>query len=203
MDPSNATPEKTAHRTGSPVNGAHRVVDRRIALGAFGGVIGTIIGAEIALMIGSPVLGIGAGGALGTACGALVGMRRMSPGMAALPFVMACMLVISFNGTINSVIGPVAFGALVAAITSVLPRPMSFSVYGALLGIAIVAIPCTSYGRPVCEYLRGQRQIDFIVIMAIAGLGIWFLLRRHSKTEAREIGPTVDSTDGEDFDEAT
>ena len=156
----------------------------------FGCIIGSTLGAEVALIIRSPVLGIVSGGASGLACGWLVAAGRMSSAAASFPFAMTCVTVICFNGTSNSVVGGTLIGIVIAAVVTRLPQAVSFFVFGALLGTAILAIPCSSFGRPISEWLVGARQWIFVATMAIAGLGVWSMFRFQKGNRPRDANET-------------
>lgn len=157
---------------------ARQTTRNKWIFGAFGCLIGSTLGAEVGILSGSPFWSIATGGALGSACGALVASGRMLPTVACLAFAVPCVTVICFNGTPNSVVGGLLMGAVGGAVVSQLPRAMTFCLLGGLFGMAVVMIPYSSYGRRISDCLVGEpQQLAFVLTMSFAGLGVWFLFR--------------------------
>lgn len=141
-----------------------------IVLTTIGTVVGGALGAEFGLRVNPPILGIATGVALGTGCGVMISMQRLSPVVAYILHAMACFCLILFPYTAGQGVYVVLVGASIGIVASRFSRAAAWPALGALFAIAILVIPCESYGRAIYDSLVGNQML-FIIVMAVVAFG--------------------------------
>ena len=169
--------------TGMQTRPTHRHMDR-VVLTTVGIAVGGTLGAELGLLIDPPILGIATGVAVGAGCGVLVSMSRLSPVVAYMLYGMASFFLLHFPYTVGQGVYVVVVGASLGIVAAKFPRAVAWPAMGALLGLAILLIPCQSYGRPLCEWLTGPKQLPFVVGIATCA----WVVSMTIKTPAELVG---------------
>jgi hypothetical protein len=139
----------------------------QVILTAVGFIVGGTLGAEFGLLINPPILPIVMGILLGAACGVMVPISRLSPVVAYVLVGMSCYFFLHFPYTVRQGALVVIVGVSLGIVSARFPRAVAWPAMGVLFALAIIVIPCQSYGQPVSEWLRNPKQLPFVVGMAI------------------------------------